>query len=1404
MWALKRRGIGTGALVAVHLDRGPDVIAAMLAAQGVGAAYAVVEPTDVTAVGEEQLCLATPDIVLTASRFVEPLASRGLNAQDVAEAGAGVLDASSRFADITGDDVAYVVYTSGSTGVPKGVLVTHGNIRAYTEALLARTGIVEPLSYAHVTTLAADLGNTCLFLALWTGGTLHLVDEATRRDPEGMLRYLQREQIDVVKTTPSHWHAIFQAFGQDESTRPHVRVLILGGETLPVSLARRVLASGMTRTLINHYGPTETTVGVATFTITAEGDLASVGATGAVPIGTPLGESRLFVGAGDDAFHERNAEGELYVAGPSVALGYRSEASDDAFAEGAAIGLPELGRVYRTGDRVRVDTHGVFEFLGRGDRQVKINGYRVELGHVEAGLRRLTGVADAVALQINGVRPTLVAAVTIASGEAGKTEAQPAELRRRLRDLLPSYMIPERIEALPTFPRTDNGKADVVALRGLLVARTAAAGQARRGIPDPTTAAVAAVWARHLGHRDFDLDDTFQTAGGSSIGAIQVIADLQTRGYRISAAEFLAEPTVAALADRIRGISAGAADPPDAAVYPSDDTALSPAQTWFFRRRFAQPDQWSQALLLDVDGDLRADVLAAALHDVVAIHPMLRTAFRGELPTIRRVAVTAQAVLTTSVLGADAGPDAIASHIRETAALRHAELSVADGILFKAHLFRGAGWARLLLICHHLAVDATSWFIIANDLGRRYGERLRGGSSGVTPAADFGAWVTFLRDQTDTLQPDLAHWTGLRQLPTPRVTRVGDATAPNLECDARSVWFCLSRSQTESLANASAGRSLHTALQATLLAAFCLAWGDLRRADELVVDVESHGRAALDGAPDISRAVGWFTSTFPVRIGMVAGDLPATSKAVASALDAVPHLGIAYGLLDGTLRSDVCFNYLGALTLPYDGDLKASICDLATGPMRGPQNDRVYGVKITARYDGGQLLVDISSTPGRCTPSELMRLARETHANLVRTGGQGDHGQFVVELGSSTGLLASTPRNLRRELAAVADRDYGTVLLTGATGFIGAHLLQRLLEKSNARVYCIVRAVDNQAAEERLRDAYAWYAPDGNLDRHNSRIKVLAGDITEHFLGLDDLAYLRLCHEVEAIYHTAGDTRLFGDRGSFLRNNCDPVRALIRLAETGKAKALHHVSTLAVSGSNAGDSGDGSDVVFNEDCLDVGQRFLNEYERSKFAAERLTRDFAARGGDAFVYRCGDVTGHSQTGRFQRNGADNRLVQLLRGAVYVGKVPQVGLQPLTLSPVDTVADGIFAISRSGRVHGGTFHVAAAHKLPWDTVFAALRAHGYALADDDAPGFAELFTQFAGKSDKRIVLARFWAGRPRRHIRYDHTRTEGLLKELGVTFPKLDRAWLDAFIAGLIEENWLSTTPWGGDAEGSHHD
>ncbi|MFC3898207.1 amino acid adenylation domain-containing protein [Lentzea rhizosphaerae] len=543
---LVARGVGPGSLVGVLFGRSAGVLAAMTAVLETGAAYVPLDP----ALPSERLRLMVEDsgvevIVtepahadLTALLRPDPVVLGDQRRQEIRPALARPAD------------LAYVLYTSGTTGRPKGVLVGHQQIASYVDAIVERLGLEPGLGYAHVSTLAADLGYTVLYASLCTGGTLHLVGDDVLRNGDELGDYLTREAVDVLKITPSHLSALLQTTANPAGLIPR-RVLVTGGEPLRSELAVQLaeLANGCE--IVNHYGPTEATVGTTAHRLR----LADLDArTASVPIGSPLGAATVQVV--DGALHEVPlwVPGELLIGGPGVARGYlgRPELTAERFVPDPLSSLPD-GRRYRTGDLVRRLPGGELEFLGRNDDQVKISGYRVELGEIESTLRAHPDVQDCVTLVSTDEtgHQRLVAFVV------GSSDRHEAELHEFAAARLPQYMRPEAIVALDAFPLTANGKLDRAAL--LRSATGVRQSHRQRQVPprDTFELLLAGLWTQALGKAVGVTDDFFEV-GGNSLKAIRLIADIRkATGISLPVSAMVNASTIEAMATLLRSEQPG-------------------------------------------------------------------------------------------------------------------------------------------------------------------------------------------------------------------------------------------------------------------------------------------------------------------------------------------------------------------------------------------------------------------------------------------------------------------------------------------------------------------------------------------------------------------------------------------------------------------------------------------------------------------------------------------------------------------------------------------------------------------------------------------------------------------------------------------------------------------------------
>ena len=529
--ALARHLVASGAAgrpVAVYVDRSADLVVGALACWRARSAYLPLDP----AYPPERVAAGM------SSAGCDHLLTHRALAQDVTAGTVLLLDdpavyASAPDADLaarpTGSDLAYVISTSGSTGAPKAVAVTHDGVVDYLGGALPRLGLdlASGPSFALASTPAADLGMTCLLGALVTGGTLHLLDRSEASDPVRFARRVRTHAIDVVKLVPSHLEML-AAHGDLAAVLPE-RLLVLAGEAIPWTLVDAVLAARPDLAVHASYGPSETTVAVSwcdTATVPADQRV------GTVPLGTPYPGVRLSVLDPQGRPLPRGLVGELAVGGPSVGPGYLGTAPETS-------GFVERHgeRWYRTGDVVRVSHDGRIDVHGRADDQVKVRGHRIELDDVTAACTAVPGAQAAVVLPVGTAhRRRLVAWVLRAPGAA----LTGSDVRAGLRDRLPDYMIPSDVVVLDELPLAASGKVD----RAALPAPEQVAAQ-RVPLSGATQERVADVWQQVLGVRPTSADDDFFALGGDSFGAVRAVTAI---GGGLAVVDLFRHPTVAELA----------------------------------------------------------------------------------------------------------------------------------------------------------------------------------------------------------------------------------------------------------------------------------------------------------------------------------------------------------------------------------------------------------------------------------------------------------------------------------------------------------------------------------------------------------------------------------------------------------------------------------------------------------------------------------------------------------------------------------------------------------------------------------------------------------------------------------------------------------------------------------------
>ncbi len=906
-------GIGPETLVAVALPRSVDLVVALLAVLKAGGAYLPLDPEHPA----DRLGFMIDDsgarLLLTRSSL-DTLRAPAVLALDTLS-----LDSepdTNPQAPLHAGNLAYVIYTSGSTGRPKGVAVTHGPLAMHCRETAVLYEMGPQTRELHFLSFSFDGAHERLLTVLGCGASLRLRDD-TLWTPEHTLAVMRDRGITHAGFPPAYLQALAQG-AQAHGGGPPLALLSFGGEAMPragLQAVREHLRPGI---LINGYGPTEAVVTPMLWKARSEEADFEAAYT---PIGRPCGDRTARVLDADLNLLPPGAIGELYLGGAGLARGYLGRAGLTAERFVADPFDGHGGRLYRTGDLVRwiTDVHGdgQLEYLGRIDQQVKVRGYRIEPGEVEALLLAQPEVAEAVVTVQQGPGGArLVGHVSLRTG----AHVDPAALRERLGQVLPDYMVPAAVVVMDALPQSPNGKVDRRALPEPPTAGDEASYEPPQG---PVETALAAAWAELLGVPRVGRHDNFFELGGDSILSLQIVARMRRAGWKLTPRQVFERQTPAQLAPL-----AEAELPPRAAVAQRDASGtvpLLPIQSEFFALAQRNPHHWNQSLLLHCREPLVATALHQALVALVQHHDSLRLRFRQDAAGAWHQAyepVTAPQL--QELLWVRRAPDARAIEALCDEAQR--SLHLAHGPLMRGLAIQVAdGSWRLMLAVHHLVVDGVSWRILLEDLQTAYAQCRAGQPVALPPrTSSYQDWALALQAHAKALPalPDAALAEAPVSLPCDRPH--GDRRAAHLA----TLTLQLDDAQTDALlkrAPAAYRTQVNDLLLTALGRALC-AWSGHPR---IRIDLEGHGREELSAAIDLSRSVGWFTTLFPVVLDPL-GEPGAALKRVKEALRSIPRRGLDHGVakhmgpaaqqwtLQALPPAQVVFNYLGQFDASFD------------------------------------------------------------------------------------------------------------------------------------------------------------------------------------------------------------------------------------------------------------------------------------------------------------------------------------------------------------------------------------------------------------------------------------------------------------------------------------------------------
>jgi amino acid adenylation domain-containing protein len=761
---LQALGVGPEVRVGIYVERSLEMVVGLLGIIKAGGAYVPLDP----AYPQERLSFILQDaqvsVLLTQQWLITGLIKHQTQivcldadwARIAQESGTNPIN------KVTPDNLVYVMYTSGSTGIPKGVAVEHQQLCNYLHGVLQRLALPNSASFATVSTLAADLGNTMVFGALCTGGCLHVLSQERVADSYSIADYFTRHAIDCLKIVPSHLAALHAAT-HPEDILPR-RLLILGGEASRSDWVESLQRLAPDCALLNHYGPTEATVGVLTYRV-EENKRAPI--TSTLPLGRPLANVQIYLLDQHLQPVPIGVQGELYIGGANMARGYLNQP-----ALTAERFIPHLfstapgARLYKTGDLARYLPDGNIEFLGRLDNQVKIRGYRIELGEIETTLAHHQAIRQAVVLareDTSGDR-RLVAYCVPHHG----CILDIRELRSFLQTQLPNYMVPAAFVVLNALPLTANGKIDRQALP--------APDQARPSLFEvfvaprtPIEELLAGIWASVLKVETVGIHDNFFALGGHSLLAVQVMSRLR-KVFQVDVPlrALFDAPTVAGLARHVEEVrqAAQSAPTPPLKVTPREGVVpltMTQEHLWGIDQLLPGGPFSNMPYAARLIGPLNVTALEQSFNEIIKRHETLRTTFTtiaGQ--PVQVIVPTLHLPLLMEDLRAlpKTKQEAPVQRLIRAEALYPFDLE--NGPLLRMCLLRLGEQERILLLTmHHIISDGWSWGVLLHELAVLYNAFSQGYPSPLPDLpmqyTDYAHWQRqWLHSEAGKLQ--LAYW----------------------------------------------------------------------------------------------------------------------------------------------------------------------------------------------------------------------------------------------------------------------------------------------------------------------------------------------------------------------------------------------------------------------------------------------------------------------------------------------------------------------------------------------------------------------------------------------------------------------------------------------------------------------
>jgi amino acid adenylation domain-containing protein len=770
---LRGLGVGRESLVGICVDRSLEMAVGILGILKSGAAYLPLDPD----YPQERLAFmlddARPALVLAKSKLLAQLPQSDCRVvlldgdwPAIAENADDNLPETPR-----ANDLAYVIYTSGSTGAPKGVMIEHGNLANYLRALDHELRITGDDLYLHTASIAFSSSRRQLMLPLSQGATVVIATSDQRKDPLALFKMIKDRGVTVMDAVPSFWRTCTSML---EVLVEEQRQSLLDNRLRLMLSASEPLFSDIPHTWMSRFhhparhvhmfGQTETAGIVSLYRVPTDSD----GELNALPIGTPIANSEIYILDKNQEPCPVGIAGELYIGGAGVGRGYlnRPELTAEKFIPHPFEGQ-EGARLYRTGDWARYRADGQIEFTGRRDQQVKLRGFRIELGEVETALARHSSISESVVITRPHDRAgTRLIAYFVSNGPADSAP-KAGELRSFLSDRLPDYAIPSVFVRMDALPLSANGKVNRLALPD---PETARPNLSSDYVPPHTPAEerLAAIWSEVLRVDSVGMNDNFFELGGHSLLAAQIVARVRAEfKFEIALRVLFESPTIAQMAGHFAATVSSNDDSQVRTIDPCTRNGAAPlsfTQQQFWLLDQAEPgSSYNVCTAVRITGALEVAHLEQALRTIVERHEILRTnVVMVDGAPVQVIAPSMRVPFEVSDLQqlSEVGRNTEIQNVFAAESEAHFDLG-SDPLLRVKVLKVSADENVLLLTMHHIVCDGWSVGVLLRELSTLYGNSLSGRSASLPELriqyADFASWQR-RRLQGVWLDRQLEYW----------------------------------------------------------------------------------------------------------------------------------------------------------------------------------------------------------------------------------------------------------------------------------------------------------------------------------------------------------------------------------------------------------------------------------------------------------------------------------------------------------------------------------------------------------------------------------------------------------------------------------------------------------------------